>query len=303
MQKGTAPVSNKYINDAIAQASSIKDPSAAHILLVLANHADEHGECWPSHQLIAKETGLGIATVKRKLDVLKQQERVQWTTGRGKKAGNRYRLIAHNLSDLADRPNRSSSHANSSSSTETAAQIAHPVTDNSSPVSYEPTENPQKKENPHINDAPSALPLDGHMNGNGFANEAKQASGHPNKEGKEASEAFKQFWAAYPRHVGQLAARKVWDKALKEAPADQIIDGARRYAAERQDENPKYTKHPATWLNGGCWMDEPGANSHREKNYAEIAEELRNASSLEEWATNGSSGPALDLRPDEWAKH
>ena len=38
------------------------------------------------------------------------------------------------------------------------------------------------------------------------------------------------------------------------------LAGAQRYAAERKDQDPKYTKHPATWLNGGCWEDEaPGA--------------------------------------------
>jgi hypothetical protein len=30
-----------------------------------------------------------------------------------------------------------------------------------------------------------------------------------------------------------------------------------RYAAERAGQPPKYTKHPATWLKGGCWADEP----------------------------------------------
>jgi len=35
------------------------------------------------------------------------------------------------------------------------------------------------------------------------------------------------------------------------------IAGAQRYAVERQGQPPKYTKHPATWLNGGCWEDDP----------------------------------------------
>ena len=38
------------------------------------------------------------------------------------------------------------------------------------------------------------------------------------------------------------------------------IAGAQRYAGERAGEDPKFTKHPATWLRGGCWEDEPPAN-------------------------------------------
>ncbi|OKO71893.1 hypothetical protein AC630_31760 [Bradyrhizobium sp. AS23.2] len=36
-----------------------------------------------------------------------------------------------------------------------------------------------------------------------------------------------------------------------------MLNGAMRYAAERTGQDPKFTKHPATWLNGECWKDEP----------------------------------------------
>ena len=119
--------------------------------------------------------------------------------------------------------------------------------------------------------------------------------------------------------MGRLAAAKAWGKALKSASAAQIITGARRYAVERQDENPQYTKHPATWLNGGCWMDEPGANGgHHEKTYAELEQDIwdeigaRNRSELDLFGTpdvpdprsRRPSEPAdLDLTPDEWTRH
>ena len=28
----------------------------------------------------------------------------------------------------------------------------------------------------------------------------------------------------------------------------------------RAGEDPRYTKHPATWLNGNCWEDEPSGD-------------------------------------------
>jgi hypothetical protein len=73
------------------------------------------------------------------------------------------------------------------------------------------------------------------------------------------AEAFGQFWAVYPRHVAKEAARKAFDAAIKKhhIEPDRLIEGAKRYAGERAGQDPKFTKHPATWLNGGCWEDEP----------------------------------------------
>lgn len=68
---------------------------------------------------------------------------------------------------------------------------------------------------------------------------------------------FDRFWAVYPRRVGKGQALRVWRAAVKRASAGKIIAGAERYAREVRDADPKYTKHPSTWLNGWCWDDEP----------------------------------------------
>jgi hypothetical protein len=73
---------------------------------------------------------------------------------------------------------------------------------------------------------------------------------------------FDTFWKLYPRRVEKFTARSAWDKALKHGTPEEIVEGARRYASERAGENIRFTKHPATWLNGGCWLDEPGANTN-----------------------------------------
>lgn len=67
--------------------------------------------------------------------------------------------------------------------------------------------------------------------------------------------AFDAFWDAYPLHKGKLAARRAFDRALRHAPSADIIAGARRHAAERAGQDPKFTKHPVNWLNAGCWDD------------------------------------------------
>jgi hypothetical protein len=65
---------------------------------------------------------------------------------------------------------------------------------------------------------------------------------------------FKQFWDAYPRHVGKLAAEKAYAKARHLATAAEILAGVARYKHDK----PAYADwcHPRTWLSQGRWMDE-----------------------------------------------
>lgn len=67
---------------------------------------------------------------------------------------------------------------------------------------------------------------------------------------------FEEFWQAYPRRRDRRKAVKAFTAAVKRASADQIIDGARRYA-EDPNRQEQYTKYPEGWLNGDGWMDEP----------------------------------------------
>jgi len=69
---------------------------------------------------------------------------------------------------------------------------------------------------------------------------------------------FDAFYSAFPRHVAKGSARRAFHRIIKNgsATAEQLILGAKRYAAERAGQDPRYTKHPATWLNGECWKDE-----------------------------------------------
>lgn len=64
------------------------------------------------------------------------------------------------------------------------------------------------------------------------------------------SQAFTQFWTAYPRKTGKGQAMKAW-------PGDDLLPAilaALAWQAPTWD--PKFTKHPATWLNARCWEDE-----------------------------------------------
>jgi len=70
---------------------------------------------------------------------------------------------------------------------------------------------------------------------------------------------FSEFWDAYPRKVAKGDARKAYRNALKRATHAEILAGVKRYAASKPD--PKFTKHPASWLNADCWLDEDSKKS------------------------------------------
>lgn len=65
--------------------------------------------------------------------------------------------------------------------------------------------------------------------------------------------AFEEFWLVYPRKVGKGHARKAWDRAIKQASAEDLIRGAVRLA--RQNLEERFTPHASTWLNGERWLD------------------------------------------------
>jgi hypothetical protein len=83
---------------------------------------------------------------------------------------------------------------------------------------------------------------------------------------------FAEFWTVYPRKVGKVAARKAWTSATKRVNPDKIIAAVREYPFR---DDLTYVPHPASWLNGGRWEDDPNAvnparNGHRAGPLAQI---------------------------------
>lgn len=70
---------------------------------------------------------------------------------------------------------------------------------------------------------------------------------------------FDRFWSAYPKRVSKGAARKAWDKAMTKAEPSVVIAAAEVYTRTTDGTDPKFIKHPATWLNAEGWLDEAPA--------------------------------------------
>ncbi len=78
------------------------------------------------------------------------------------------------------------------------------------------------------------------------------------------------FWESFPRKTSIDAARREFCKAIEEhrATADQLVQGARRYAeyVSAAETQLQYVKAPDRWLRDGCWKDDltdlPRRNGH-----------------------------------------
>lgn len=77
-------------------------------------------------------------------------------------------------------------------------------------------------------------------------------------KGKEGDNDFDVFWESCPKKASKGAAEKSYLKARETVSAEILLTGIRRYGASQQGKDPAFTKHPATWLNQQCWLDEDG---------------------------------------------
>lgn len=71
---------------------------------------------------------------------------------------------------------------------------------------------------------------------------------------------FDSFWSAYPKKRDKAAAQRAYKRVRKTVEHDKIMAGLERYRDEVAGKDPKFTKHPATWLNAGSW--ENGADDN-----------------------------------------
>lgn len=69
---------------------------------------------------------------------------------------------------------------------------------------------------------------------------------------------FDKFWSVYPRHEGKQNARKAFEKLKVDEPLlETLINAIVKQKQSAQWSDPQYVPHPATWLNGRRWEDEP----------------------------------------------
>jgi hypothetical protein len=72
-----------------------------------------------------------------------------------------------------------------------------------------------------------------------------------------------QFWPQFPKKVGKQAAKKLCKATIEgkrsdgaKTTPDNMLAKLVRYSAAMTGKDPKYIKHPLTWISQGCWDDE-----------------------------------------------
>lgn len=104
---------------------------------------------------------------------------------------------------------------------------------------------------------------------------------------EESESAFEVWWQLVPRKVAKGIARKAFKVALRKTSAETLCGSMRAYTASVAGKEPKYVKHPATWLNGECWEDEDARNVRHLTSIAENTPEERRAARIKTYVEKG----------------
>lgn len=93
-----------------------------------------------------------------------------------------------------------------------------------------------------------------------------------------ASADFERFWAVYPKKVEKKSAQSKFSAAIKRGvDPESIIAGAEAYS-HSETVSRGFVKHPTTWLNAGCWDDEPAASpTHSQQSAPQTDRDRRKA--------------------------
>lgn len=202
------------------------------VLLALADHANDDGQCWPGMERIGQKCGMGKRQVSNHVQRLIEAGLLGTT--RRCRDDHKYSTYLYQLN---------------LSSSGNGVPLGQEKPSSAGPAEVEFRAEPSVK------------------------NRKKE----PSVSSSSVDDGFAEFWAIYPRKVGKGAAIKAWKMAIKVAPPNEILDGCKQYAGLRQQEDPRYTAHPATWLNQQRWTDEIPSSpeqkpmlSRREENIAAL---------------------------------
>ena len=200
------------------------------LLIMLANYAsNDEGDCYPSVDTLAKDTGLSRTSVQKCLKILAEKGfleiKTRWENGR--QLSNLYRLKQVWGEGLPETPRCQPDGRRGLTDTPPGASHVGPN------LLEEPINQPITPK------SPSKPPFDE----------------------KAAEEEFEKFWELYPKRPSnpKQPAKKSFIKALKDGtPKEDIFEGLAAYAETRRGKNSEYTAMAATWLNQRRWEDDYG---------------------------------------------
>jgi hypothetical protein len=219
------------------------------------------GDAWPSQKTIANRLGVTTRAVRNLVDQLAAAGHLEAVDARGRGKTIHYRMAAKN------RNNGSSFQASQRGNDGSGFRERAPEPKSGTAM--------HEKRNGHVDKSGTAVPPEpfeepfeepsdkNYVETDLFDDRKNGSETRPQKTSKKgkpkASETdFDAWYGIYPRHVSRGAAETAYQRIVgsRKASVAELMAGALRYAAEREGQEPRFTKHPATWLNGACWRDE-----------------------------------------------
>lgn len=218
------------------------------VLLALADHAGEDGECWPHSARLAAKCSLTPKVVQRHLSALHERGLITKVERRkrpnGTLSGWLYRLEI-------ERPNAGGGAVDGPS--ERGAGRPHergalePVLEGPSVYPLEPTVEPSERTvtvSLSQNTVTEAVP-------------DRVAAVAEVVTEVEVLDDFDAFWRLYPRKVGKPKCRQRWARmspAARRDALDALPVHLEHWRVAVSD--PRFIPHPLTWLNGERWTDD-----------------------------------------------
>lgn len=221
-----------------AFALPIEGPGKA-VLVALADHADEHGGCWPSKARLELFSGCAERTIRKALKqlvalgVLAVERPTKYTLAIGRKI----EIPARGAARLP-RPNR---HVVPNDRHVVPTEPARGAETPARGAAYIENHQEPPKEPPR-----NLLPIAPHE---AFDDETEPVlvNGQVN--------AFEAWWAEYPaKRGGKAHARRAYAKAIRIVGVTSagLLEALRVYPFDRKN-FPQFIPHGSTWLNGGYY--------------------------------------------------
>lgn len=221
------------------------------VLLALADHMNTAANwAWPSNKELQRKTNLTERAVRTAVAELIELGELAVDLNSGPGGCNRYRVIATPIPPADSAPGKYCPPAISAP----RQDLPHPPAGSAPGTIKEPKEkiSPTERSTAGKPSDDSALFA---ADGDGTAPKPKAKRGRP--AGQKASDPrFAEWYAAYPVHKAPGDAETAYARAVRDGADPQVLlEAAKRYCDDPQVHRG-YGKHPATWLNKKCWLDE-----------------------------------------------
>lgn len=281
---------------AIKWAYSLKLPATTKFVLVtLAEHADDDGECWPLQTRIAEMTGLTDRAVRYVVHGLKASGLLKSAGGKGRSSTF---FLALDVAEI-DAPTAEIIARECASTSKKKAILEQ---DNRNEVPKNRNQIPVTNRNQIPTDR-NLVPTDRNQIPNHRTTinhqEPPRAIEPEKRSDQEAPKPdleteFENFWSAYPRKNAKGPAKKAYAKARKVISAEKLLAAVNAWPFPEPSERGDFRPYAASWLNAERWEDESVQHAMKAQAEREQFPAIQIAAHEEacrKWRASGFDGP------------